>query len=161
MGKVPKKDGFWAKLKRGNQLKPEDKDDKPKSKSKSKNKSKIKRKKADRAKSTGMDLTKEGLKEGALTEEVKQADPTQNTQNNMRLDSSASRNELENNDNIPDVENKSKWMFRYSDPILNKWDSFIILIAIYNCFTLSFNIGFKPSFASHPAYITIDVILLL
>jgi hypothetical protein len=27
---------------------------------------------------------------------------------------------------------KKKFMFRYSDPILNKWDTFIILIAIYN-----------------------------
>jgi hypothetical protein len=108
-----------------------------------------------------MDLTKEGLKEGALAEENKYADPTQNTQNNMRLDSNAGRLELENDDNIPDVENKSKWMFRYSDPILNKWDTFIIVIAIYNCFTLSFNIGFEPSFASHPVYITFDIILIL
>lgn len=51
-------------------------------------------------------------------------------------------------------------MFRYSDPILNKWDTFIIMIAIYNCFTLSFNIGFNPSFANHPIYITFDVILI-
>jgi hypothetical protein len=112
------------------------------------------------SKSTVMDLTKEGLKDGALAEEVKSVDPTQNTQNNMRLDSNAGRLELEDNDKIPDIENKSKWMFRYSDPILNKWDSFIILIAIYNCFTLSFNIGFDPSWASHPAYITFDVLLI-
>lgn len=52
-------------------------------------------------------------------------------------------------------------MFRYSDPILNKWDTFIIIIAIYNCITLSFNIGFNPSWANHPAYITLDVLLIL
>ena len=51
-------------------------------------------------------------------------------------------------------------LFRYSDPILNKWDTFIIIIAIYNSFTLSFNIGFDPDFASNPIYITFDVILI-
>jgi len=56
---------------------------------------------------------------------------------------------------------KRKYMFRFSDPILNKWDMFIILIAIYNCFTLSFNIGFDPSWASHPAYITLDFLLMV
>jgi hypothetical protein len=167
MGKAPKTDGFWAKLKRGNQLKPKDDDDeeeKPKSKSKkkSKKKSKSKNKKIKKSKTTVMDLTKEGLaKDGGLTEEVKEVDPTQSTQNNMRLDTNGARLELENDENIPDLENKGKWMFRYSDPILNKWDSFIILIAIYNCFTLSFNIGFDPNWASHPVYITFDVLLIL
>lgn len=61
---------------------------------------------------------------------------------------------------VPTFE-KKKFMFRYSDPILNKWDTFIILIAIYNCFTLSFNIGFDPSWASHPAYITVDVLMMI
>lgn len=52
-------------------------------------------------------------------------------------------------------------MFRFNDPILTKWDTFIIIIAIYNLFVLSYNIGFSPSWAKHPAFITFDSIQTL
>ena len=68
----------------------------------------------------------------------------------------------ENADDTAIASNTSRqYLFRYNDPILNKWDTFIIMLAIYNCFTLSFIIGFDPEWANHPGYITIDVILIL
>lgn len=100
-------------------------------------------------------------KDVGLIEETKVPDNTRNDL--MRLDTNAVGLESDFEEHPAqnsESDNKGKFMFRYSDPILNKWDSFIIIIAIYNCFTLSFNIGFQPSFSNHPAYITFDVLMI-
>ena len=101
-------------------------------------------------------LDSDKAKDG-LIEETKMPGTT----NMIAMETAVQDNDTQK-DIAPDVmvETSRKALFRYSDPILNKWDTFIIIIAIYNCFTLSFNIGFDPSFASHPVYITFDVILI-
>lgn len=95
-------------------------------------------------------------KEVALLEEAKTPRDVSPNQNALDIAAEEMKGQI-----APLVESKRKYMFRHNDPILNKWDTFIILCAIYNCFTLSLNIGFSPSYADHWLYITVDVFLIL
>ena len=55
------------------------------------------------------------------------------TTNMIAMETAVQDNDTQK-DIAPDVmvETSRKALFRYSDPILNKWDTFIIIIAIYN-----------------------------
>jgi len=56
-------------------------------------------------------------------------------------------------------ENKSqltKYYFRYSDSFILKWDIAVIILAIWNCFSIPLDISFEPPFSLEVFYLIID-----
>jgi len=49
-------------------------------------------------------------------------------------------------------------MVRVNDARKTIWDMFIIVIAIYNCFSIPFKIAFNPAILEHPVAETADFI---
>lgn len=78
-----------------------------------------------------------------------------------RKESIVSRNSSNNVNEVKVEKGKYKLMFKYNDPLLFWWDSFVMLVVIYNCITLSYFIGFNPDFTSHGAYILFDNLINL
>lgn len=55
---------------------------------------------------------------------------------------------------------KYKCIINFDNPWRNRWDMFIICLAIYNCFFIPFDIAFSPTFTAHPGYMTLDFLLM-
>lgn len=109
---------------------------------------------------TGND-NKVGIKPSSANSTIKPTDNRLVTANDNFKDIPIDRKRSNEHEVGIEADTKKKWQFRYNDPRLNTWDTFIIIVAIYNCLTLSFTIAVDPPFANHPAYITFDWLLIL
>jgi len=57
---------------------------------------------------------------------------------------------------VNSTENMSKWMIRVNDTRKTNWDVFIIILAIYNCFSIPFEISFTPEFMEGPIFFIVN-----
>lgn len=56
-------------------------------------------------------------------------------------------------------EHRTKYMIRVNDPRKTIWDLFIIIVAIYNCFSIPLKIAFDPPTLQSAAFETADNII--
>jgi len=54
---------------------------------------------------------------------------------------------------------KKKWMLRVNDVKKTRWDSFIIVLAIYNCFQIPFEIAFQPEIMDGAGFFALNSII--
>lgn len=58
-----------------------------------------------------------------------------------------------------------KGLIRINDPKKTYWDLFIIFLAVYNCYSIPFEVAFEPAIMEGPGFLvlntTIDCIFLL
>ena len=54
---------------------------------------------------------------------------------------------------------KVSWMVRVNDPRKTRWDMIIIVFAIYNCFSIPFEIAFEPPIMETPTFFVVNTIV--
>lgn len=51
------------------------------------------------------------------------------------------------------------WILRLNDPRVSRWDMFIIILAIYNCFSIPFQTAFEPEIMESYGFLIFNTLI--